>query len=72
MPEINKGIWQTLKPYSLVRAGIYTVGHIGIASVCNYLLTGAPLDLAALDAIVEPLINGVWYYVLDYLWNKGE
>ena len=39
-------------------AVIYTIGHILIAMTCNRLLTGAPLNLAAIDALVEPIING--------------
>jgi uncharacterized membrane protein len=26
--------------------------------------------LAGADAIIEPMINGVWYYVLDRTWSK--
>jgi len=25
---------------------------------------------ALTDAIVEPLLNGVWYFILDRLWIK--
>ena len=51
-------------------AVIYTIGHILIAMTCNRLLTGAPLNLAAIDAIVEPLINGFWFYLLFEVFNK--
>jgi uncharacterized membrane protein len=37
---------------------------------CNRLITGADWALAGADAIIEPLINGVWYYVLDKSWSK--
>ena len=43
---------------------LYTIGHFFIAMICNALITGADLDLAALDALIEPLINGVWFYIL--------
>ena len=49
---------------------VYTLGHIIIAMTCNNLITGAPWELAAMDAIVEPLINGVWYFVLDKCWTS--
>ena len=48
---------------------IYTFGHILIAMTCNRLLTGAPLNLAAIDAIIEPLINGFWFYLLFEVFN---
>mgnify|MGYP001358635331 FL=1 len=49
---------------------IYTIGHILIAMTCNRLLTGAPLNLAAIDAVIEPLINGFWFYLLFEVFNK--
>ncbi len=68
MTEFRSGIYNLLKnivTYSSVTlAVIYTLGHIIIAMICNYLITGASLDLAAIDAIVEPCINGVWFYIL--------
>ena len=36
---------------------------------CNRILTGAPLNLAALDAIIEPIINGFWFYLLFEVFN---
>jgi len=51
-------------------AFFYTIGHILIAMTCNRLLTGAPLNLAAVDALVEPLVNGLWFYLLFNLFNR--
>ena len=50
-------------------AVIYTIGHILIAMTCNRLLTGAPLNLAAIDAIVDPIVNGFWFYLLFEVFN---
>ena len=55
---------------SIYLAFIYTIGHILIAMACNRLLTGAPLNLAAIDALIEPMINGVWFYLLFEVFNK--
>jgi len=52
---------------SFKRSVIYTVGHITIATMCNIYITGALFELALTDALIEPLLNGVWYYVLDGL-----
>ena len=71
MTEFKHGIYKTLQKLigtSLGRAIIYTIGHIVIAMTCNNLITGAEWSLAAADAIIEPLINGVWYFLLDKLW----
>ena len=73
MTEFKNGIYNTLKSLigtSIGRATIYTLGHIVIAMTCNRLITGAEWALAGLDAIIEPLINGVWYYILDRTWSK--
>ena len=73
MTEFSKGIFKALENIagtSLGRAAIYTMGHIVIAMVCNRLITGASWWLAGIDAIIEPLVNGVWYYFLDKTWQK--
>jgi uncharacterized membrane protein len=48
------------------------VGHIIIAMTCNRLITGAALDLAAIDAIIEPFINGIWFYTLDKMYTTSQ
>ena len=71
MTEFKHGIYNTLQKLvgtSIGRAAIYTFGHIVIAMTCNNFITGAEWKLAAADAIIEPLINGVWYFLLDKLW----
>ena len=54
---------------SLFLSIIYTIGHIIIAMLCNTLITGANLNLAALDALIEPCINGVWFYILHNIYK---
>ncbi len=54
---------------SIARTVIYTLGHIFIAICCIIFITGTDLRLATIDAIVEPLINSVWYFILDYIWR---
>lgn len=71
MSEFKKGIFKTLIGTSVGRAIVYTIGHIVIAMTCNRMITGADWALAGADAIVEPLINGVWYYFLDKTWASG-
>ena len=74
MSEFRDGIFNLLKRLiggsSLSLAIIYTLGHIVIAMLCNNFITGAPFDLAAVDAIVEPMINGVWFYILHQAYKK--
>ena len=55
---------------SVVLGVIYTVGHILIAAACSHLITGAPPDLATIDAIVEPCINGIWFIFLYNLYQR--
>ena len=49
---------------------IYTIGHIFIALICTRLLTGATLDLAVIDALVEPIINGFWFFILIKIFKR--
>ena len=65
MTELTQGIFKTLAGTSIGRAAIYTCGHVLIAMNVVYWLTGASLFEAGLVALVEPLINGCWYYLLD-------
>ena len=57
---------------SLTLAIVYTIGHMLIAIACVMIITGASIELATLDAIVEPLINGVLFYVLHETWKKFQ
>ena len=59
-----------IKHDSFLLAGIYTIGHIFIAMTCTLLITGTSLDLAALDALIEPIINGFWFYFLHKFWKR--
>ena len=66
--KIFKRIKETTISGSIARALIYTIGHICIAMICNIIITGASINLAVLDALIEPIINGLWYFTLDRIW----
>ena len=74
MSEFTEGAFNFLKRIirgsSLMLALIYTLGHICIAMTVVSLLTGASLWEAGLVALIEPSINGVWFYVLHSTWKK--
>ena len=55
---------------SLILTIIYTLGHFIIAVSCVTLITGASLQLATLDALIEPMINAVWFYILHRMYSK--
>ena len=55
---------------SLLLTLLYTIGHFMIAVACVYFITGAPLELATIDALVEPAINAIWLYVLHRIYSK--
>ena len=69
MSEFETGIFKLIKNTSVGRALIYTCGHIIIAMSVVSVLTGASLWEAGAVALVEPTINGVWYYALDKLFT---
>ena len=74
MSEFTQGAFNFLKNVvkgsSLTLAIIYTLGHIMIAMTVVSLMTGASLWESGAVALIEPLINGVWFYVLHLLWKK--
>ena len=74
MSEFNQGIYNALKTLikgsSVTLAIIYTLGHIVIAMTVVSVMTGASLWEAGTVALIEPAINGVWFYVLHSLWRK--
>ena len=74
MTEFTQGIFKFLKHQMMIssfaRAVVYTIGHIVIAALCNIFITGAEVTLATADAIIEPIINGFWYYALDKAWSR--
>ena len=51
---------------------IYTIGHIFVATICAAIIFNAPLNLAAIDAFVEPIINAFWFYFLHSFWKKNN
>tara|TARA_Y100000592_G_scaffold96702_1_gene165707 strand:+ start:345 stop:575 length:231 start_codon:yes stop_codon:yes gene_type:complete len=74
MTEVTQGMFKLIASTSLGRAMVYTAGHVVIAMNVVYWLTGASLFEAGLVALVEPCINGCWYYLLDRICtnlNKG-
>jgi uncharacterized membrane protein len=74
--EFKVGIFNLLKRIiggsGAILALTYTLGHIIIAMTCNYFITGAQLQLAAVDALVEPIINGFWFYILHNTWKRFQ
>ena len=74
MTELTQGMFKLIASTSLGRDLVYTAGHVMIAMNVVYWLTGASLFEAGLVALVEPCINGCWYYLLDRICtnlNKG-
>ena len=68
MEKIIKGFIEANKG-SLLRTLVFTLGHFIIAAtILKILDPGIEMWVAITDAIVEPLVNSVWYYVLDRVW----
>ena len=64
----SKNIYQNNKG-SILRTIIYTIGHFVIAITVLMLISDVSFAVALTDAIVEPLANAVWYFVLDKIWT---
>ena len=74
MVEVTKGIFEASKEiYSnnrgtILRTIVYTVGHFAIAITVLMLVADVSFMIALTDAIVEPIANSVWYFILDKWW----
>ena len=55
---------------SILRTIIYTIGHFAIAITVLMLVADVSFYIALTDAIVEPLANSIWYFVLDKWWTS--
>ena len=74
MTEFTHGIQGAIRKLisgsSIGLALIYTLGHIVIAMVVVSVMTGASLWEAGAVALVEPSINGVWFFILHKTYKK--
>jgi uncharacterized membrane protein len=70
MTEFTNGIFKLIATTSVGRALVYTIGHIIIAMSVVSIVTGASILESGVVALVEPTINGFWYYMLDKVWSK--
>ena len=74
MTELTQGIFSTAKSInknnkaSILRTIIYTIGHFAIAIIVLMSIADVSFSVALTDAIVEPLANAVWYFLLYKFW----
>tara|TARA_Y100001935_G_C17250530_1_gene480729 strand:+ start:461 stop:889 length:429 start_codon:yes stop_codon:yes gene_type:complete len=67
---LHKFAHDKLKPTAL--AVVYTLGHFSIASLWSYTFLDVAFNLAILDAIIEPILNGFWFFALLHSWRLQE
>ncbi len=74
MTELTSGIFNASKKIydsnkgSILRTIVYTIGHFVIAITVLMMVADVSFYIALTDAIVEPLANSVWYFLLDKFW----
>ena len=74
MAEFTQGIFSAVKDVyksnrgSILRTIVYTIGHFAIAIIVLMSIANVSFAIALTDAIVEPLANAVWYFLLDKFW----
>ncbi len=72
--ELTRGIFKTAENIfqnnkgSILRTVVYTIGHFAIAITVLMLIADVTFVVALTDAIVEPLANSIWYFILDKWW----
>tara|TARA_B100000963_G_C22073275_1_gene429016 strand:- start:234 stop:470 length:237 start_codon:yes stop_codon:yes gene_type:complete len=76
--ELTNGIFKTAGEIysnnkgSILRTIIYTIGHFAIAITVLMLVADVSFMIALTDAIVEPIANSVWYFILDKWWASKK
>tara|TARA_Y100000768_G_C23838439_1_gene614952 strand:+ start:178 stop:420 length:243 start_codon:yes stop_codon:yes gene_type:complete len=74
MTEFTSGIFEASKKIysnnkgSILRTVVYTIGHFAIAITVLMLVADISFTIALTDAIVEPIANSIWYFLLDKFW----
>ena len=72
--ELTRGVFKTAENIfqnnkgSILRTIVYTVGHFIIAITVLMIVADVTFRVAMTDAIVEPLANAIWYFILDKWW----
>ena len=72
--ELTSGIYKTAENIfqnnkgSILRTIVYTLGHFAIAITVLMIVADVSFVIALTDAIVEPLANSIWYFILDKWW----
>ena len=72
--ELTNGIFKAAENIyknnkgSLLRTIVYTIGHFIIAISVLMLVADVSFAVALTDAIVEPITNSIWYFILDKWW----
>ena len=72
--ELTKGIFKAAEDVfrnnkgSILRTNVYTIGHFAIAITVLMLVADVSFLIALTDAVVEPLANAIWYFILDKWW----
>ena len=72
--ELTRGIFKASEQIyknnrgSIIRTIVYTIGHFAIAITVLMLVANVSFKIALTDAIVEPIANSIWYFILDKWW----
>ena len=72
--ELTSGIFKAAQNIfhnnkgSILRTIIYTIGHFFIAISVLMMVADVSFMIALTDAIVEPIANSIWYFILDKWW----
>ena len=76
MSKFTKDLLEASKDFlknskgSFLRTLIYTIGHFIIAITCLMLIADISFLIALTDAIIEPVANSLWYFILDKWWTR--
>ncbi len=67
---MNNPLIQVSVAATTLRTLVFTLGHFVIDTFVIATITGAPIEVAGLAGLVAPMVNGVWFWILDRWWSQ--
>ena len=57
---------------SVLRASVFTLGHFCIDVMVISSITGADMAISTLASMVGPIMNGIWFLIIDRMWSSAH
>ena len=63
-------LWEVSAGATTLRTAIFTSGHFCIDVFVIATITGAGFGTATVASLIGPVLNGVWFWLIDRWWSQ--